>query len=1439
MLFARSLQLVGVEPTELFVGPPDAPLQVVRVTYTGGREPVPLRIEGQGDHRDRVRTPAPVLVGPVAGEVTVEVAVSTPDAAPGQTLAARAVAGRSRRKFDLTIAEPGWTVHMISHFHYDPVWWNTQGPFTSTWHAPPTPARQLHSFALVRAHLDLARREPAYKFVLAEVDYLKPYWDVHPEDRAELRELIRTGRLEIMGGAYNEPNTNLTGPETTIRNFVHGVGFQRDVLRADPRTAWQLDAFGHDPQFPGMAAGAGLTSSSWARGPYHQWGPMRGRLGNPDVMQFRSEFDWIAPSGRALLTSYMPDHYSSGWDTDSAPNLERAEQAAYSTFTQLRKGGITRNVLYPVGTDHTPPNKWVTAIHKDWNSRYTWPRFVCSLPRDYFDAVRAELEQVGLEPSPQTRDMNPIYTGKDVSYIDTKQANRAAEHAVLDAERFATFACLLAGVSYPQAALAKAWVQLVFGAHHDAITGSESDQVYVDLLTSWRDAWQLGTGARDAALRLLTTGVDTTNTAGVDTTGGRPVVVWNPFTQDRTDLVTVRLAEPVEGVRVLDGDAELPALVEHGGASVTFLARDVPSLGWRTYVIAPGGQERDGWRPLGGTVIANERYRIEVDAERGGCVRSLVELPEGRELVAPGRVGNELLVYDEYPQHPRFGEGPWHLLPKGPPVAGSAAEPARVRALESPAGQRLVVRGVVGPVRYTQTITLWHGLPRVDCVTTVDEFTGADRLLRLRWPCPVDGALPVSEVGDAVIGRGFGLIDVDSGDAPWTLDNPAYTWFGLSATATVRVDVAGEAAVRAIGVAEVVTPSERAAGPLGRDLMVALVRAGVTGTCSWPQRPRYGHLTVDSNLPDVRIALGSPAQNEFTAAVLDAADPEYADELEAGLRASGMARVWVPASKALTESWTPGADLRDVRALPVLIVAGRDDAALADAVTRLVEDLADARIEVDQKTPAGPDPTYEGRTVALLNRGVPGFAVDSDGTLHASLLRSCTGWPSGVWIDPPRRTAPDGSNFQLQHWTHRFEYALCSGDGDWRQAGVATASAEFSNPLVAVPTGAHEGPLPGHGSLLRVEPAGSAALGAFKPAGNPLASGSAQPVDPAAALTVRLVELQGGDTTAVVHSPLGDLTATATADLLETPISGAPERPTPTARLAGPDAGRLRVPLRGFEIATVLARPELPSLISPSPGAGLAPEAEAAQPLYARYWLHNRGPAPLGGLPAAPHLHPHRGTIEPGDQFTLRITVASDRTDGELAGTVRLLGPDGWTITPDELPVRVPAGGHAETELVLHPPDDAAPGLYPIRAQLSLAGDDLPPSWRQVVEDVCVLTVPDHRADRELGQLLRLAHEPQPVSLRPGQAGRLSVIVATDGHTDLAAEAHLISPWGTWEWAGPPAAGARIPARGQAEIAFDLTPPLWTEPGQWWALVRVAAAGELLYSPAVAIRIKP
>lgn len=1382
------MRVISAESTDLFVGPPDAPLQLLRVTYTDGAGTVRVDGDGLSGH-----APVPAADG------SVEIPVTVTDPVVGQQRDARV----ADIPFVFTVAEPGWTMYLISHFHYDPVWWNTQAAYTSVWtEDPPGRARQTNGFDLVRAHLEMARREPEYKFVLAEVDYLKPYWDTHPEDRDDLRRFLADGRIEIMGGTYNEPNTNLTSPETTIRNFVAGMGFQRDVLGASPQTAWQLDAFGHDPQFPGMAADAGLTSSSWARGPHHQWGPMAGD-GDPERMQFSSEFEWIAPSGRGLLTHYMPAHYSAGWWMDSAATLSDAEAATYELFASLKKVALTRNVLLPVGTDYTPPNKWVTEIHRDWNARYTWPKFVCALPREFFAAVRAELGERGVEASPQTRDMNPIYTGCHVSYIDTKQANRAAEDAVLDAEKFAVFAGLLGGATYPQAALAKAWVQLAYGAHHDAITGSESDQVYLDLLTGWRDAWELGTTARDNALALLSSAVD------------GPVVVWNTLAHKRTDVITAHFAEPVaDGAQVLDADgAALPTHVSHGGRCVSWLARDVPSLGWQSYRVE-AGDDADGWEPLAGTSIGNEHYRLTADPARGGGACSLLETATGRELIADGRVGNELAVYEEYSAHPEAGEGPWHLLPKGPVVASSAGV-ADVQAYRGPLGERLVVHGRISDVlRYKQTLTLWHGVARVDCQTTVDEFTGADHLLRVRWPCPVPGALPVSEVGDAAIGRGFGLLHggsdsaVDSAKHPWTLDNPAYGWFGLSSAARVRV---GDG-VRAVSVAEVVAPTEASSAGLARELVVALVRAGVTATCSSADTPRYGDLTVDSNLPDTRIALGCPDENAFTAAVLADADPAYTEELKRQLYATGSARVWVPPIAPLVDTWVPSADLRHPRALPVLIVAG-------SAVSEVVEDLDDFEIAVDQAVAADLEP-FDARTVAVLNRGIPGFAVEADGTLHMSLMRSCTGWPSGTWIDPPRRTAPDGSNFQLQHWTHTFDYALVSGDGDWRQADLPSRSAEFSHPLQAVTEKAHAASgLPAAGSLLEIEPAGKVQLAAVKAAGNPLESGSSQRVHPSDGVAIRLVETCGETVDVTVQSGLRRVSGAARVDLLEQRQSSQPDELT----------------LHGYEIGTVHAQLNLPRVLD-AEHTVLAPDAEAAQPLYARYWLHNRGPAALGGMPVVAHLHPQSIDAEPNSSVPLRLTAASDCSDAVLHGKVRLLCPAGWTVEPAELSFMLPPGEYLDAEVTVTPPPAVAAGLYPVRAELALTGshNSMPPSWRQAVEDVCVVSVGAPPDDR----LLRLVTEPVPVDVVAGETAWLTATVGTDAHADLAVEAHLISPWGTWEWMGPAAFGAELPARGTVNLDFEVAPPAWVEPGEWWALIRVGGAGRLLYSTAVKVVVR-
>jgi hypothetical protein len=715
-------------------------------------------------------------------------------------------------------------------------------------------------------------------------------------------------------------------------------------------------------------------------------------------------------------------------------------------------------------------------------------------------------------------------------------------------------------------------------------------------------------------------------------------------------------------------------------------------------------------------------------------------------------------------------------------------------------------------------------------------------------------------VGNAVIARNFGLPDVDAAEHPWTLDNPAHNWFGLGASARVRLLEPGSpgtgpaVAERAIGVAEVVLPDRGEDHDGTRALVVALVRAGVTATCTRAGGRRHGSLDVDSNLPDMRIAVGDPSANAFTAAVLAAAGPGYAAELERQLAEAGTARVWVPASRPLAEAWVPDADLRGELDLPVLIVAGAGARAVTSAVADLTGDLADATVEVRQPAAlAGTTGRLDDRTVALLNRGIPGCCATTDGTLLLSLLRSCTGWPSGVWIDQPARATPDGSGFQLQHWSHTFEYAVAACDGDWRTGRLVHHGHDYNHPLTAVALTPGDGTLPAAVSLLSVEP-DEVVLTALKAAGAEPGAGQ---------VALRCYEASGRPAEATVrcHWPLA---GARTADLLERP--GAP---IPLA-----EDGSVTVSLDGAEVATLLAAPGWagesapgePAVAEdrrrarapgdrrepPAPWGRLDPRAEPVQPRYTRYWLHNKGPAPLGDQPVSVHVTPQH--VAPDGPFAVRVTIASDAATLDHAGKVRVVVPDGWTAEPAEHAFDLPPGGSDGFEATVTPPGDAAPGRWFVAAELA----DGEQSFEDVVRvDLGVPGEPGARGGPEdggvgqadvprsggLGWLTggpaELAAELRTpvVAAAPGGRARLVVGIRNLAAGTIRGEAQLLSPYETWPLLTPWTAGFEIASGAGTELAYDLVVPEAARPGRWWALVKLMWFGHVHYTACAEVEV--
>jgi alpha-mannosidase len=492
--------------------------------------------------------------------------------------------------------------------------------------------------------------------------------------------------------------------------------------------------------------------------------------------------------------------------------------------------------------------------------------------------------------------------------------------------------------------------------------------------------------------------------------------------------------------------------------------------------------------------------------------------------------------------------------------------------------------------------------------------------------------------------------------------------------------------------------------------------------------------------------------------------------------------------------------------------------------------MADAVADAGDPVDGGPaGGGLADRSVALLNRGTPGGVVTADGTLHMSLMRSCSAWPSAIWIDGDRRTAPDGSSFACQHWSHTFEYALASGSGDWRTAGLVGQAEDYNHDLIAVV--ADRTPGAARASLLSVEPA-NVTVSAVKPRGNPLASGrtgGASGYD--GTVTIRLRETAGIATTARVRLAAG-VTAAWLTDLLEEADGAA----LPVAD------GAVLADLPAFGTLTLVVRAGVPARLDAEAG-----ERQHA-PVYARYWLHGTGPAPAGNLPISVHLSPTRVALtDSGQEARLQLTVgcAAEAASGE----VELVMPEQLAVTTEgALGYRLEPGGYAAWDLTVRAAPGTAPGRYFVAARIGAGQGGL-------VEDTTMVAVGEPRwpdpelppeealmvmqADYQTGQAeVELAVATPELGLAPGESGELLVSLTSRLASELRGQALLLSPFGTWPLFQRPAQDFSVAPQATTVLRFGVSVPAGARPGsRWWALVQVMYYGRVRYTQAVPVVI--
>ena len=543
----------------------------------------------------------------------------------------------------------------------------------------------------------------------------------YPEQYRRIKKYVKEGRWEPFGALWVESDCNLPSGEGLVRQVLYGNRFFQKEFGMRSRCAWLPDAFGYSWSLPQILKKAQIdtfltTKLTWSRFTEFPY----------------SMFQWEGADGTRILGLMPPLGYN---------GLMRPEDCIeqWNRFKQKEKVDELP-FCFGHGDGGGGPTMEMIETARRLKNIVGVPKCEFGRMQDSIDRMRRQADFADL----------PVYNGElyleyhrgcQTSQARTKRNNRKCELRLRNAEFLSSLA-LLNGGKYDQKKLYEAWKIVLTNQFHDILPGSSIRGVYQDTERDYARAKELACAAQAAALDHLVRCIDT---AGE----GVPIVVFNTLSWPRTDIVSVEVKLPRGAFHVERPDGETVPHQVVGRNRLLFEAQAVPPLGYAVYRVVKGAARNGSASPLkaGPKGFENEFLRVRFDTN--GCLTSVYDKLERREVLAQGQRGNDLQLFDDRPH----GNEAWDIDPNFEDQMWRPQRPAAVEAIEE-GPLRAVVRIVRRTEKsvITQDVTLRAGGGRLDFVTHVD-WHETRVLLKAAFPVAVRASNATYEIQFAAIER--------------------------------------------------------------------------------------------------------------------------------------------------------------------------------------------------------------------------------------------------------------------------------------------------------------------------------------------------------------------------------------------------------------------------------------------------------------------------------------------------------------------------------------------------------------------------------------------------------------------------------------------------------------------------------------------------------------
>ena len=628
--------------------------------------------------------------------------------------------------------------------------------------------------------LQLMYEYPGYTFTQSAAAYNEWMARDYPDVNDQIKQRIKEGRWEIVGGMWVEPDLNMPDGESLVRQLLVGKRWYEKEYGVDVRVGWNPDSFGYSWQLPQIYKKSGVDYFVTQKMAWNDTNKLPFKL-----------FWWESPDGSKILTYFPHDYVNLTLNpVRLSEDLKNAREFSPGLTELLdlygvgdHGGGPTRAIL-DEGYHWMDPGP--AAVKADGGPPVT-PKYEFGTAQAFFSTVEKEIAPESktwdyqsvpnYEPPAPVPGKIAIPTWDSELYLEyhrgvfTTQARhkhnmRTAEEEMLNAEKFSSIAWLY-GLAYPGDELTEDWKKVLFNQFHDLAAGSGIGVIYQDAQKDY-DWVKMSTDAISrGALDTVAEHIDTSTMPEGPMQGEQafPVVVFNPLGWERSGNVTIKVQSPRPNVaipfRVMD-DADrkfLPYSMESmdpsTGVAELKIPVTAPALGYKLLtVFSPNTRSLDVSFPAtfakenARTVtLENAHLRVEVD-KRSGCITSLEV--GGVDALAPGACGNQLQFFKDLPKQ----YDAWNIDPGTLDVPPSAIENAdsvevmRGHALNP--GIRIVYHWQNS--KLVQAISLGPTSDIVDIDTDID-WHESHVLLKAAFPLAVTSNFATYEIPYGTIQR--------------------------------------------------------------------------------------------------------------------------------------------------------------------------------------------------------------------------------------------------------------------------------------------------------------------------------------------------------------------------------------------------------------------------------------------------------------------------------------------------------------------------------------------------------------------------------------------------------------------------------------------------------------------------------------------------------------